>query len=135
MHFDSVAFVRCKGGIDCNNKFQYVGDNTCSSMNLLHSGNKHCPFACLGCGDCVKSCIYGAISISEKGCAVVDKEKCVGCAECVAACPNHLIELIPSKNLSKLFVAILLMIQSLYVIAMLLAHTVKLVLLLVQLVQ
>lgn len=96
--FDQVAFVRCKGGVDCKTKYHYVGDNTCATMNLLHSGNKYCPHACLGCGDCVKACVYGAISISPKGCAIVDKEKCVGCAECVYACPNHLIELIPSKK-------------------------------------
>lgn len=98
VQFDQVAFVRCKGGVDCNDKFSYIGDKTCSSMNLLHSGSKYCPNACLGCGDCVKSCVYGAISISEKGCAIVDKEKCVGCAECVYACPNHIIDLIPSKK-------------------------------------
>lgn len=98
VQFDNVAFVRCKGGVDCNSKFHYVGDKTCSSMNLLHSGDKYCPSACLGCGDCVKSCVYGAISISEKGCAVVDKDKCVGCGECVYVCPNHIIDLIPSKN-------------------------------------
>ena len=98
VHFDNVAFVRCKGGVDCNNKYNYIGDNTCSSLNLVHDGNKHCPFACLGCGDCVNACKYGAISISKKGCAIVDKEKCVGCGECVFACPNHLIELIPSSK-------------------------------------
>lgn len=96
--FNNVAFVKCKGGIDCENKFEYVGDRTCSSLNLVHSGDKMCPFACLGCGDCVKACKYDAISISKKGCAVVDKNKCVGCGECVAACPNKLIELIPSKK-------------------------------------
>lgn len=96
--FDQVAFVKCKGGVDCNNKFQYVGDRTCASIDKLHSGDKFCPHACLGCGDCVQACVYGAISISDKGCAIVDKDKCVGCSECVYACPNQLIELIPSKK-------------------------------------
>ena len=97
-HFDVVAFVRCKGGCDSKKKFDYVGDQTCSSKNLQHSGDKFCPVACLGCGDCVKSCVYGAISISKKGCAIVDKTKCVGCGECVDACPNKLISLIPSNK-------------------------------------
>lgn len=97
-HFDVVAFVRCKGGCDCKSKFEYVGDQTCSSKNLIHSGDKYCPVACLGCGDCVKACIYGAVSISKKGCAIVDKTKCVGCGECVDACPNKLIALIPSNK-------------------------------------
>ncbi len=98
VRFDSVAFVACKGGSDCKNKFKYVGDKTCASKNLHHSGEKFCPHACLGCGDCKQACVYGAISISPKGCAIVDKEKCVGCGECVAACPNNLISLIPTKK-------------------------------------
>ncbi len=98
VRFNSVAFVRCKGGCDCGTKYHYVGDQTCASKNLEHSGDKHCQFACLGCGDCAKACVYGAISISKKGCAVVDKERCVGCGECVGACPNELISMIPAKK-------------------------------------
>lgn len=96
--FNNVAIVKCKGGCDCNNKFEYVGDNTCATKNLLHNGDKQCPFACLGCGDCKRACQYGAIDISEKGCAVIDKNKCVACGECIGACPNNLIEFIPSKK-------------------------------------
>lgn len=98
VRFDNVAVVKCKGGKDCNNKFIYNGDMSCSSKDLVHSGEKTCPYACLGCGDCVKSCVYGAISISEKGCAVVDPYKCVGCGECVFSCPNKLITLVPSDK-------------------------------------
>ena len=96
--FDQVAFVKCKGGKDCESKFQYVGDNSCATKNLLHSGDKFCPFACLGCGDCAKACPYNAIYISEKGCAVVDKTKCTGCGECVKACPNSLISMVSSDQ-------------------------------------
>ena len=96
VHFDSVAIVKCKGGQDCENKFVYNGDTSCACKDLLHSGEKACPHACLGCGDCVKACVYGAISISEKGCAVVDPYKCIGCGECVYACPNKIISMIPS---------------------------------------
>lgn len=98
VHFDNVAFVRCKGGSDCNDKYTYYGDNTCACKNLLHDGGKYCPYACLGCGDCINACKYGAISISEKGCAIVDKDKCVGCGECVDVCPNKLIDMIPSNK-------------------------------------
>lgn len=98
VHFDSVAVVKCKGGEDCQNKFIYNGDKTCACKDLLHSGEKACPYACLGCGDCVKSCVYGAISISDKGCAVVDPYKCVGCGECLYSCPNNLITLVQSDK-------------------------------------
>lgn len=96
--FSNVAFVKCKGGCDCKDKFIYYGEKTCKSLNLQHNGNKYCPHACLGCGDCVKACKYGAISISEKGCAIVDRNKCVGCGECLASCPNNLIEMISNKK-------------------------------------
>ena len=96
--FDKVALVRCKGGSDCENKFQYIGDNSCQAKNLQHSGDKYCPFACLGCGDCAKSCPYDAIYISQKGCAVVDKSKCTGCGECIKTCPNDLISLVPAEQ-------------------------------------
>lgn len=96
--FSNVAFVKCKGGCDCKDKFTYYGENTCKSLSLQHNGNKYCPHACLGCGDCVKACKYGAISISHKGCAIVDKSKCVGCGECLASCPNGLIEMISTKK-------------------------------------
>lgn len=98
VHFDNVAVIRCKGGNDCQTKFEYKGDKSCACNNLLHSGDKACPFACLGCGDCKKACVYGAISISDKGCAEVDPYKCIGCGECVNFCPNNLITLVPSDK-------------------------------------
>ena len=98
VHFDNIAVVKCKGGVDCENKFEYQGDKSCACKDLLHSGEKFCPFACLGCGDCVKSCVYGAISISAKGCAVVDPYKCIGCGECVHACSNGIISLVPNDK-------------------------------------
>ena len=100
VHFDQVAVVKCKGGIDCQEKFIYNGDKSCASKNLLHSGDKACPYACLGCGDCVKACVYGAITISDKGCAVVDPYKCVGCGECVSVCPNNVLR--PSTKIENL---------------------------------
>ena len=94
----SVAFVKCKGGDRCKDKYTYVGDNSCSACERLHSGVKACKSACLGCGDCVKACPFGAISLSKNHAAVVDTLKCVGCGKCIASCPNNLITLIPSTQ-------------------------------------
>lgn len=90
-----TAVVKCKGGCNCADKYHYVGASSCWCVNKLHDGNKTCPVACLGCGDCVKKCRFGALSISKRGTAIVDPAKCVGCGECVKACPNKLIELVP----------------------------------------
>lgn len=90
-----TAVVKCKGGSKCKNKYNYVGTASCWCVNKLHDGNKVCPVACLGCGDCIKKCRFNAISINKRGTAVVDPTKCVGCGECVKACPNDLIKLIP----------------------------------------
>ncbi len=90
-----TAVVKCKGGCKCTDKYHYVGASSCWCVNKLHDGNKNCPVACLGCGDCIKKCRFGALSISNRGTAVVDPAKCVGCGMCVSACPNNLIELVP----------------------------------------
>lgn len=90
-----VAFVKCKGGVDCKEKFNYAGQNYCWCKDSLHSGNKECDKACLGCGDCVKVCRYGALSINSKGVAEVNREKCTGCGACTYVCPNDLIVRIP----------------------------------------
>ena len=44
---------------------------------------------CRHCTDaiCVQSCIAGALSKTEGGMVVIDKNKCVGCFTCVLVCP------------------------------------------------
>jgi ferredoxin len=42
-------------------------------------------YFCVGCGDCVKTCPTGAISlVSER--AVIDNELCIDCGICVKTC-------------------------------------------------
>ena len=47
---------------------------------------------CIGCGACVQTCPYGAISL-EDGVAQVDAEKCTNCGACVDVCPVSVITL------------------------------------------
>ena len=90
-----VAVVRCNGS--CENRprtNEYGGYQSCRVKASLYSGDTGCSFGCLGCGDCVAACQFGAIEMnSETGLPVVDEEKCTACGACVKACPKNVIEL------------------------------------------
>ncbi len=90
-----VAVVKCQ--TVCNDRptsNKYDGSMNCRISQTLYSGESTCPYSCLGFGDCVEACQFGAISINpETGSVVVDADKCTGCASCVKACPKHIIEL------------------------------------------
>ncbi|MEM4576020.1 MAG: DUF362 domain-containing protein [Candidatus Nezhaarchaeales archaeon] len=55
---------------------------------------------CVGCGLCVKECMYKAIDV-EGGKARINYESCVGCLECYFTCPNKALS-IPSQGLNRL---------------------------------
>lgn len=42
---------------------------------------------CGGCASCVKTCIFGACSLDERGVSQVDTRRCRGCGKCVVGCP------------------------------------------------
>ena len=65
---------------------------------LVGAGEKECPYACVGYGDCAAVCPADAISIdAQKRVAFVDWEKCIGCGMCVKTCPRDLIELVVAE--------------------------------------
>ena len=90
-----VAVVRCNGTCEHRAKIaEYAGLRTCAAMHACGAGETACGFGCLGCGDCVAACQFGAISINpETGIPEVDDEKCTSCGACVKACPRSIIEL------------------------------------------
>ncbi|MBQ9547887.1 MAG: Fe-S cluster domain-containing protein [Bacteroidales bacterium] len=92
-----VAVLRCNGS--CVNRPRtnvYDGAASCRVKAALYSGDTACSFGCLGCGDCVAACQFGALSMNpETGLPEVDQEKCTACGACVKACPKQLIELRP----------------------------------------
>ena len=94
-----TAFVKCQG--DCQKTtslYKYSGVEDCAfSKYVPDGGAKSCSYGCLGFGNCVKACQFGAIKVQD-GIAKVNKEICKACGKCVAACPKNLIELIPYES-------------------------------------
>ncbi len=89
-----VAVVRCNGS--CRNRAKtnvYDGAKSCAIASMLYAGETGCSFGCLGLGDCVVACQFGAITIGENGLPIVDDEKCTACGACVKVCPKNVIEL------------------------------------------
>ncbi len=98
-----IARVMCQGGIEETAiKAEYAGIESCLGANLTGGGEKLCSYGCIGFGDCVESCPFGAMYMNEDGLPVVIDELCTGCGNCVEACPRDVIELHPISH--KLFV-------------------------------
>ncbi len=92
------AFVHCAGCIDyTQDKMTYSGISTCVGANMFFQGKGKCDFGCLGFGDCVNACPFGAIYV-KNDLARVERSLCVGCGKCVSVCPNKLIDLIPESK-------------------------------------
>jgi len=92
-----VAVVRCNGTCSARPVVNdYDGFSSCRVKAQLYSGDTACSFGCLGCGDCVAACQFGALSMDpETGLPVVDEEKCTACGACAKACPKGIIEIRP----------------------------------------
>lgn len=90
-----VATMLCGGTCQKRPKVNhYDGAKSCAVVNTLYVGESACAYGCLGYGDCVASCQFGAITMNpETGLVEIDPDKCTACGACVKACPKALIEL------------------------------------------
>jgi Fe-S-cluster-containing hydrogenase component 2 len=91
-----VAFLACQGSVDCAKpKGVYTGTQSCRGAKISAGGTKLCSWGCLGFGDCVKVCPFGAITLSSNGLPQVNNDLCTGCGKCSAECPQLLLAQIP----------------------------------------
>ena len=88
-----IAIVHC-GADDAQRKKKadYNGIRTCKAADAIFRGGLECKYACLGCGDCLEACPFGAIEM-RNGLPRVDIDKCTACGKCVTACPKDIISL------------------------------------------
>lgn len=91
----TVARLLCQGETGVvNERYDYDGMTSCHLATQLAGGPTACAWGCVGLGDCVKVCQFGAMSV-ENGIVVIDEEKCTACGMCVKECPRMLIKLLP----------------------------------------
>lgn len=98
-----VAFIACQGNADTvNSKYEYTGYKTCMAANLVHAGPLECQFGCIGYGDCMRACPFGAITLQNNR-PVICEDICVGCGKCVSVCPKSLISVIPKSSRTRVY--------------------------------
>ncbi|WMW25889.1 Rnf electron transport complex subunit RnfB [Methanolobus sediminis] len=88
---EQYPFVRCNGGLNCVDRFEYVGFEDCKAVMMLSDGEKGCNYGCMGRGTCVRACPFSALSIGEDRLPHVNKNLCTSCGLCIASCPNDIL--------------------------------------------
>jgi Na+-translocating ferredoxin:NAD+ oxidoreductase RNF subunit RnfB len=90
-----VATMLCGGTCQKRPKINhYDGALSCAVVNTFYIGETGCAFGCIGYGDCVQACKFGAMALNpETGLVEIDPDKCTACGACVKTCPKGLIEL------------------------------------------
>ena len=90
-----VATMLCGGTCQKRPKVNhYDGALSCAVVNTFYVGETGCAFGCIGYGDCVQACKFGAMALNpETGLVEIDPDKCTACGACVKTCPKGLIEL------------------------------------------
>ncbi len=92
------AHVKCRGSLESTSKIaEFINIKTCAAANMLYAGGGKCSYGCLGFGDCINACEYGAISL-KNGVSYIDRVKCVGCGKCIEVCPKNIIVLLDHQN-------------------------------------
>lgn len=77
-------------------RYEYQGMPSCAAAALMRGGTDVCVYSCLGFGDCVQACPFGAMEVRD-GLVRVDPGKCTGCGVCISVCPRGVLELTPQR--------------------------------------
>jgi len=91
-----AAVLSCGGGRQARDEYVYQGIRRCQAAFLMLGGQKACAWGCLGFGDCVRGCPFGAIRMGPEGLPEVDRAKCTACGTCLKVCPKKLFTLVAS---------------------------------------
>ena len=76
-------------------KYEYQGVPSCAAAHMM-GGADACQYSCLGFGDCMRACPFGAMSL-DNGLVRIDPALCTGCGVCTRTCPRNILELIPVR--------------------------------------
>ena len=98
------AIVACRGTSDrvvLQERAAYDGMHSCRIYATMGHLSDGCTDGCIGFGDCMDTCPYGAISLNKNEVAVVDPAVCIGCGLCTTICPRHLISLVEKTDRSE----------------------------------
>jgi electron transport complex protein RnfB len=96
---DRLVVLRCHGQDEyARIEASYAGVKTCAAAALVFGGPKACKNGCVGLGDCVRACPFGALELGARGIIVVDEERCTGCGLCLPACPKDLFRFYPRRH-------------------------------------
>lgn len=94
-----VARLACAGGGNVAAvRAYYHGIPSCRAAALVSGGGRSCAWGCLGFGDCVTVCRFGALYLNRQGLPVVIEERCTACGDCVTVCPKGLFSLHPVSH-------------------------------------
>jgi homotetrameric NADPH-dependent glutamate synthase len=85
------SHILCEGGRRAEDRYLYLGVNSCRALASFYGGKRVCTIGCLGQGDCIQACMFDAIHMGPQGFPVVDEANCVGCGACERVCPKNIL--------------------------------------------
>lgn len=95
----SLATCSCqKSGVQV--QYNYIGIRSCkaAAMPGIAGGPIACRYGCLGLGDCVTACLFGALLVGDDGLVHINESNCTGCKKCVSVCPRTLMRIDPESR-------------------------------------